>query len=75
MMYVKTTEYETTAPFHINGKWTWKTWRNSGGNTHAVIMAKSDELKADAWDFGQATHTRIDVRPHTPGNYFRSARV
>jgi hypothetical protein len=75
MRNVTATEYETTAPFHVGGRWIWKTWRNLGGNTHAVILDKASDLNADAWDFGQATHTRIDVRPHTPGNYFRSAHI
>ncbi len=52
-------QIETTAPFHMGGRWVWKTWRHGKGNTHKAILDKAAELNADAWDFGQATHTRL----------------
>ena len=46
--------FEITAPFILNHKWSWKTWRTFEGNKHAAIIAKGLELNAQGWDFGQA---------------------
>jgi len=51
--------WRTKAPFFVSGKWTWHTWNHNHGSSHAAIIEKANELKADAWDFGQADHGMI----------------
>lgn len=52
--------YRVRAAFQVPGVkgWTWITWTDhtSAGNKHAAILAKAKEVKATAWDFGQADY-------------------
>ena len=48
--------YRIRAPFHVEGRWKWLTWDTRDSNTHRVILAKAEEINAQAWDFGQADH-------------------
>jgi hypothetical protein len=40
--------------FLVAGRWTWVRFSFAGGNKHAAIIAKANELGATAWDFGNA---------------------
>jgi len=62
-MDIKNT-WTTKAPFLVNNKWTWVTWTHQHGNKHAAMNEKGLELKALAWDYGQAIHEESSQFPH-----------
>jgi hypothetical protein len=39
--------------------WTWHVWTHAHANKHAAIIEKARELRATAWDFGNADHGRV----------------
>jgi hypothetical protein len=49
-------QFRTRAPFHVNGRWIWRTWTNNHANKHAAIIEMGQSLGAVAWDYGQADH-------------------
>lgn len=56
------------APPPPAGRWVWVEWFATGSK-HAAIIRKGDELRADAWDLGQAEATlatRLVSRGHAP---------
>lgn len=60
------TSYTTRAAFWLDGRWVWHRWTHDEGSSHAAIRAKARELKAEAWDIGNADHERTrDYNFHT----------
>lgn len=51
--------FRTRAAFLVLGSWQWVTWTHAEPNKHAAIIDKGGELKATAWDFGNADHDEL----------------
>lgn len=53
-------QFKVKAAFSKNGgaSWFWLTWteNKSGGNKHAAIIAKANEIGANSWDYGNADY-------------------
>jgi len=61
-MKKNTALYRVRAAFSFNGgaTWKWHTWTaESDGNKHIAIIAKANELGANAWDYGNADFAEL----------------